>query len=117
MPGLDDFVAEHERRVEALRHLHARIREEVIPRIAAISTELLSSPLLIPVRPVLRQSLELVLQGLNECQYRIGVLLLSASLPVRVWQDATLWTQVRAQVSSVGGDLDVTNRQVHVSWR
>jgi hypothetical protein len=117
MPGLDDFVSEHERRVGELRHLHARIRDEVIPRIAAISTELLSSPLLIPVRPVLRRNLELVLQGINECQYRIGVLLLSATLPVRVWQDATQWTVVRAEVSSVGGDLDVTNRQVHAVWR
>jgi hypothetical protein len=108
---------EHEQTVEELRGAHARLRDEVIPRVAQVGAALLASPLLIPWHDEIARRLERILNRLAEFDTRLAALLASAALPLRLWRTAKEWTHVRGTASDVAGDLGVTNLEVHVRWQ
>ncbi len=108
---------EHERNLEELQSAQARLRNDLIPKIARIGTGLLGSPLLYPWRDEIARKVEQVLNLLVDLHTRLGVLLLTGPLPITLWRTADEWTQIRSRTSSVAGDLGATNREVHVRWK
>lgn len=108
-------IAEYESLLRMLRDLNARLKNDVIPRVAQLSV--ITNPILIPWRDQITEQVTRALRMLTDVELQVKLLLLSWPLPIRMWEAAAGWVQVRGMVSSVAGDLGVTNREVHVRWQ
>jgi hypothetical protein len=114
-PAAEELVARHQRTIEELDKVYARLKDELIPRTAGLVATI--SPALIPWRQVIAGKVDQTQQHLWDLDQRLGLLQRSGPLPVRLWRTASEWTRVRSSVGSVAGDLGVTNREIHLRWR
>jgi hypothetical protein len=113
--GTDALVADYERLIEELNNVYSRVKNELIPRVTQLA--IVTNPVLIPWREAIAEKVNRTLQLLAELDQRIVVLLLSWTLPLRLWRTTSEWIPVRAMVSGVAGDLGVTNREVFIRWK
>jgi hypothetical protein len=107
----------HEQTAAALYTAHAKLKYQVQAGLVAVTTALVTNPLLVPWRGAIMQASERARTGLETFEEQLTRLLVPVMLPARLWNVADGWTNVRSEVSSVAGDLQVTNREVHVRWK
>jgi hypothetical protein len=111
-----DRAASHAHTVEALQAAHARLRDQVIPAVSAVIASLESSPWLLPLRGIISAKAEAVSRDLRSVEKTVADLMEYLHMPFWLWRDGEEWTRLRDELSSVVGDLGVTNREVHVLW-
>jgi uncharacterized protein YukE len=114
---LGDRAAQHVNTIEMLHTAHTRMRNQVIPTVLAAVESVRTSPWLFPLRGILNARAERVRADLWSAEDLVATLLAPVQLPFWLWRNAERWTEVRAELSAMVGDLNVTNREVHIRWR
>ncbi len=114
----DDREAHHQATVAALHRAHDRLRDDVLPLLdRALSAAHASAPFTALTGIVTSHTLVRMRDDARLAEEFLAMLLVPAHLPLDLWRNGERWTQVRAGMSGVAGDLMVTNREVHVTWR
>jgi uncharacterized protein YukE len=110
-----EFVDTYENLLARNREQHAKLRDELIPKVAALAT----LPLLpVPgLRPVVQDTLRQALQDLHDIEARVERFLESGPVVLRLYINAQDWVLVSTRLSSVVGDLRPENRPVLTRWR
>lgn len=114
-PRTAQLIVSHEQVIEALSKLHARLTGELIPAVRRLAN--VTHPALLPWRAVIVEKVDQSLQRLQDLDETLQWLRQSGPLPIQLWLTASEWTPLRTVVSSVAGELSVTNREVHLRWQ
>jgi uncharacterized protein YukE len=108
-----EILAKYEDVLARCQEYHAKLRDDLIPRVAA----LLSAPVPVPaLRPIIQHALRKPLEDLYEIEGRVAVFLASAPVVVRLYVNGEDWGRISTTLSSVAGDLRWENRPVPTRW-
>jgi hypothetical protein len=121
--AITDFVrdrqAKHAHTIEALLSAHARLRDQVKP--AAISVlkavETSPAPWLVPWRGAIASQAQRIWDGLTSFEGLLATLIGPIQIPLWMWRNAERWTEVEGALTRMVGDLNITNREVHLRWQ
>jgi hypothetical protein len=111
--NIGESIATFDQVLARLREEHAKLRDELIPQVAALPNTPLLPPVLIPV---VRAAVRRAHETLHEIEDRVGQLLKEVTV-FRLYTAAREWAQLSIALSSIGGDLRWENRPVPTRWR
>lgn len=112
-----DYIESYEMMLARVHTLHARLRDELIPRVAGLATAPLGLVLPPSVTASIRATLQSALGTLRYIESRVELHLRSGPLPIRLHMNADAWTSVSSAASGMAGDLRWENRPVPARWR
>jgi len=115
--SIRDHIESYEMVLARVHTLHARLRDELIPRVAGLATAPLGFVLPPIVTASIRASLQSALETLRYIESRVELHLWSGPLPIRMQINADAWTSVSTAASVIAGDLRWENRPVPARWR
>lgn len=120
--ALTDFIrdrqAQHARTAEALLRAHARLRDEVMPAAASAIRAVQTSPApwLVLGRGLIAPKLQQIWNGLSSLEGLLATLLSPIQIPFWLWHNAERWARLEGEVTGMVGDMNITNREVHLRW-
>lgn len=112
-----EFVDTYENLLMRIREQHARLRDEIIPQVAAL-TALPVAPLPVPgMKPLIEDTVRKALQSLHDVVARADMFAKSGVVVVRLYLNGKDWVLVSTRLSEVVGNLQPENRWVPTRWR
>mgnify|MGYP002620451520 CR=1 FL=1 len=114
---LRTFVDTYENLLMRIREQHAKLRDEVIPQVASLTTKPFD---LLPVpglKPLIEDTLRKALESLHDIETRSDIFVRSGAVVLRLYINGKDWVLVSTTLSTVAGNLRPENRPVPVRWR
>lgn len=115
--NIREYVDTYERLLMRIREQHAKLRDELIPQVAALAT-IPFDPLPIPgMKPIIQDTIRTALRSLHDVVARVDIFLRSGVVVARLYINGQDWVLVSTTLSEVAGNLRPDNRAVPSRWR